>query len=106
MLPLRPLAVAVLLLASLSSAETQTSLPPGHYVCDVPAIRGRLLLDIGDGRYTLLDGKSGEFTIKEDLIIFSSGPVAGQHSKILGPGQFGLLTPRTGRFYSVCNLKS
>jgi hypothetical protein len=39
------------------------------------------------------------------IITFGSGSLAGQHSKLLKPGKFGLASSPTKQFYTVCNLK-
>jgi hypothetical protein len=39
------------------------------------------------------------------VITFTTGSLAGQYSKLLGAGKFGLSSKKTTMFYTVCNLK-
>ena len=102
---LRWLAVVAIISALMGAADAQT-LTPGVYVCSMSSAGGQFPITIGNGTYTDRSGKSGRFTIQGDRITFTSGSLAGQFTRILGPGKFGLSTSPNGMFYGVCDLKT
>jgi hypothetical protein len=69
---------------------------------------GFFRIEIRDGsEYVDRAGKSGSYSFDaaSGRITFSSGSLAGQYSKLLKPGKFGLASSPTGQFYTVCNLR-
>ena len=85
-------------------AQSAADLKQGRYVCSMSSAGGQFPITIGRGTYTDRAGKSGTFSVTGDRITFGSGSLAGQYSRILGPGKFGLSSSFNGMFYGVCNL--
>lgn len=82
-------------------------LTPGRYACSATGA-GTFPIEIRDGsKYVDRAGKAGSFSYDAGTsrITFSSGSLAGQYSKLLGSGKFGLSSKETSMFYAVCNLR-
>lgn len=92
--------------AGKGEVEPLAALVPGNYVCTAQGAGSfRIVIQEG-GRYADRAGQSGEFALLDGGEIgFSSGSLAGQYSKRLGPRKFGLASARGRSFYTVCNLK-
>lgn len=84
-----------------------STLDAGTYTCSAPGA-GFFRIEIRDGsQYTDRAGKTGSYSFDaaSGRITFSSGSLAGQYSKLLKPGKFGLASSPTGQYYTVCNLR-
>ena len=92
--------------AGKGEVEPVAALVPGNYVCSAQGAGSfRIVIQEG-GRYADRAGQPGEFSLADGgEITFSSGSLAGQYSKQLGPRKFGLASARGKSFYTVCNLK-
>jgi hypothetical protein len=77
------------------------------YTCSAPGA-GFFRIEIrDDSEYVDRAGQTGSYSFDTTtgIITFGSGSLAGQHSKLLKPGKFGLASSPTKQFYTVCNLK-
>jgi hypothetical protein len=92
--------------AGATKGAPAAGLPPGNYACSAPGA-GTFPIVIRDGgRYSDRAGKSGEFALQAgNEIVFRSGSLAGNYSRVLGAGKFGLSSAKGKSFYTVCNLK-
>ena len=81
-------------------------LAPGDYACSATGA-GTFPITIRDGsRYSDRAGKPGEFALQGNGdLVFKSGSLAGNYSRVLGPGKFGLSSAKGRSFYTVCNRK-
>ena len=87
-------------------AAPAEGLAPGNYTCSATGAGTFPIVIRAGGKYTDRAGKSGEFTLQDDKsIVFKSGSLAGNYSKLLGPGKFGLSSAKGKSFYTVCNSK-
>lgn len=89
-----------------AAPASSAGLPAGSYVCSTDGAGiFRIALD-GNGGYTDRAGAKGDYAIAADgMLGFEGGSLDGYHSKVLGPGKFGLASEPTTQFYTVCNLK-
>lgn len=89
-----------------SSREAPAGLAPGNYACSATGA-GTFPIVIGEGsRYSDRAGKSGTFELQPNGdLVFKSGSLAGQYSRVLGAGKFGLSSQKGKSFYTVCNRK-
>lgn len=89
-----------------ASAPVQ-GLAPGRYTCSADGAGQFAITIAGGGSYSDRAGKPGRYRLDAATgnISFDSGSLAGQHSKLLGPGKFGLSSAPTKMYYAVCNLK-
>lgn len=91
--------------AKAAPMATGGGLSSGNYACTAPGA-GTFPIIIRGNRYTDRAGKSGDFKLQADsVLVFESGSLAGQYSKLMGPGKFGLSSAKGKMFYTVCNLK-
>jgi hypothetical protein len=89
-----------------SAGLAQAGLPSGLYTCSMSGAAGQFPVTIKGSTYTDRAGKTGSFTQQGDRLVFASGSLQGQFSKVLGRSKFGLSSSPTGSFYGVCNLKT
>ena len=89
-----------------SSKDPPAGLAPGNYACSATGA-GTFPIVIKDGsRYTDRAGKAGEFALQPNgELVFKSGSLAGQYSRVMGAGKFGLSSAKGKSFYTVCNRK-
>ncbi len=90
-----------------TASRTPAALKPGSYSCSAGAAGSFPIVIKAGGTYVDRAGKSGRFSLDaaSAIVTFSSGSLAGQHSKVLGPGKFGLSSVAAKNFSVVCNLR-
>lgn len=82
-------------------------LAPGSYSCSAGSAGSFPIVIHEGGTYADRAGQTGRFSFDSAsaVITFSSGSLAGQYSKRLGPGKFGLSSVAAKNFSVVCNLR-
>jgi hypothetical protein len=97
-------------LVATSAAAESTAASPGHYLCSLPGA-GIFNLTVENGtrystHYTGKAPKSGDYRNTEGKLQFTSGPIEGNHGKVMSPTKIGLSSSAATRsFYAVCNMK-
>ncbi len=97
------------MLTDAGGEKATSGLPAGAYTCSAGAAGGSFGIGLDEGgSYVDRAGASGRYAVDaaSGRIQFSSGSLKGQHSKVLGPGKFGLSSSSSNFFSTVCNLKS
>lgn len=89
--------------AGAAAAPAVGGLAAGSYVCSTDGA-GQFPIRIVDAsRYVDRAGAAGSYNLQGDLILFSSGSLAGYYSRLLADGKFGLSSSEVRTFYVVCN---